>query len=362
VGRRTQSLGAAAAVAALAYFGTDTTAFPYILSDSLYAAALIAGTACFLLYIESARAGWLLLTGSAIGLAICFRAIGLALLPALALAIVAGRGVRRGGLMRAAALTVLPIALFCGAAASSQLLHNGRFVLGSWGGMDLLGKLPLLSRPVPEDTGFARLNPILDEMEPAREKLSRLNPLLEALAARQYYDYLRWQVIVPELERNWAEWREADQHRQGRLAAELATAYIAEDPAGFLRRTAIDLAGLWAMPRWLTEAEQEAAVARFEAVGELPLLAAFAQTPEGQLDYYKLVPDPTDPVRVWVFRAVTLTFLALSIGLAALVLSRGGRRALSLSPDLLLIVLAVHGVYCGTALMEGVYARYIMPT
>jgi len=119
---------------------------------------------------------------------------------------------------------------------------------------------------------------------------------------------------------------------------------------------------LWAMPRWLTEAEQEAAVAQLEAVGELPFLAAFAQTPEGQLDYYKLVPDPTDPARVWVFRAVTLTFLALSIGLAALVLSRGGRRALSLSPDLLLIVIAVHGVYCGTALMEGVYARYIMPT
>src|SRR5437870_13513684 len=135
-------------------------------------------------------------------------------------------------------------------------------------------------------------------MEPARENLSRLNALLEALAARQYYDYLRWQVIVPELERNWAEWREADQHRQGRLAAELATAYIAEDPAGFLRRTAIDLAGLWAMPRWLTEAEQEAAVARLEAIGELPLLTVFAQTPEGQLDYYKIVPDPSDPLPI----------------------------------------------------------------
>src|SRR5439155_27236460 len=128
-------------------------------------------------------------------------------------------------------------------------------------------------------------------------------------------DYLRWQVIVPELEWNWAEWRETDQHRQGGLAAELATAYIAEDPAGFLRRTAIDLAGLWAMPRWLTEAGQAAGVAALEAVGELPFLAAFAQTPEGQLDYYKLVPDPTDPVRVWVFRAVTLAFWGLSLGL-----------------------------------------------
>src|SRR5207253_10400595 len=188
----------------------------------------------------SARAGWLLLTGSAIGLAICFRAIGLALLPALALAIVAGRGVRRGGLVRAVALTVLPIALFCGAAASSQLLHNGRFGLGSWGGMDLLGKLPLLSRPLPDTSGFGRLNVILDEMQPARDKLSRLNPLLEALAARQYYDYLRWQVIVPELERNWAEWREAEQHTEGRLGGGVATRHICEDPAGLPRPTALD--------------------------------------------------------------------------------------------------------------------------
>src|SRR5207245_629127 len=117
-----------------------------------YAAVLIAGIACFLLYVESARAGLLLLASCGIGLAICFRAIGLALLPGLAVAICVERRARRGGLVRAVALTALPIAVFCGAAASSQLLHNGRFGLGSWGGMDVLGKLPLLSRPVPEDT------------------------------------------------------------------------------------------------------------------------------------------------------------------------------------------------------------------
>jgi hypothetical protein len=361
VGRRTQSLGAAAAVAVLAYFATDTTEFPYILSDSLYAAALIAGIACFLLYVDSPRFG-LLLAGSGIGLAICFRVIGLALLPGLAVAILLDRGARRGSLARAAVLTVLPVALFCGAAASSQLLHHGRFGLGSWGGMDVLGKLPLLSRPVPEDTGLARLNPILDQMQPAREQLTRLNPLLEALAARQYYDHLRWEVVVPELERSWPEWREGDEHRRGRLAAKLATAYIAEDPLGFLRRTAIDLLGLWAMPRWLTEAEYDAASAQLEAIGELPFLSAFARTPEGQLDYYKIVPDPSDPTRIIAFRVVVLAFWALSLGMIALALSGRGRRALSLAPDLVLMVLVVHGVYAATALMEGVYARYIMPT
>jgi hypothetical protein len=94
----------------------------------------------------------------------------------------------------------------------------------------------------------------------------------------------------------------------------------------------------------------------------LPFLAAFAQTPEGQLDYYKIVPDPSDPAQVWVFRLAVVMFLALSVGLGALALTRSGRHALSLAPDLVLIVLAVHSVYAGTALMEGVYARYIMPT
>jgi len=362
IGRRTRSFGAAAAVAVLAYFATDTTEFPYILSDSLYAAALIAGIACFLLYIDSRRPGLLLLAGGAIGLAICFRVIGLALLPGLAVAVLLDRGARRVGLVRAVVLTALPIVLFCGAAASSQLLHHGRFGLGSWGGMDVLGKLPLLSRSVPEDGGLARLNPILDQMQPAREQLTRLNPLLEALAARQYYDHLRWEVVVPELERSWPEWREGDEHRRGRLAAKLATAYIAEDPLGFLRRTMIDLLGLWAMPRWLTEAEYDAASAQLEAIGELPFLSAFARTPEGQLDYYKIVPDPSDPVRIIVFRVGVLAFWGLSLGVIALAATRRGRRGLSLAPDLVLIVLVVHGVYAATALMEGVYARYIMPT
>jgi len=116
-----------------------------------------------------------------------------------------------------------------------------------------------------------------------------------------------------------------------------------------------------------TEAEYDAASAQLEAIGELPFLSAFARTPEGQLDYYKIVPDPSDPSRVIVFRVGVLAFWALSLGVVALgvvalAATRRGRRALSLAPDLVLIVFAVHGVYAATALMEGVYARYIMPT
>src|SRR5207253_1846015 len=132
-------------------------------------------------------------------------------------------------------------------------------------------------------------------MESGRDKLGHLNPFVEALVARQYYEYLRWYVVVPELERSWPEWRDGDDYRQGQLAAKLARAYIAQDPLGFARRTAIDLAGLWAMPRWLTVGERDAALVGIEAAGELPGLTSFLRTPEAQLEYYQIVPDPNDP-------------------------------------------------------------------
>ena len=42
--------------------------------------------------------------------------------------------------------------------------------------------------------------------------------------------------------------------------------------------------------------------------------------------------------------------------------TRRGRAVLLTAPDLMLILLAVHALYVGTALMEGVHERYIMPT
>jgi hypothetical protein len=268
---------------------------------------------------------------------------------------------RRRDFVMAAVLSALPITLLYCCAASSQLVHNGRFALGTWGGMDVLGKLPLLARPVPENTGFAHLNGIVKAMEPARRKLSRLNPLIEALAARQYYEYLRWYVIVPHLESSWAPWRDGNDDKRGWLGAELAKAYVAEDPLGFLRRIAIDLAGLWAMPRWLTRAEHSAALAQIDRIGELPFLTAFSRTPDGSLDYYKIIPDPSDPTKIAVFRIVVVAFWAFSVAFLALVVSRRGRDA-PITPDLMLIVLAVHAIYLGTALMEGMHERYIMPT
>ena len=136
----------------------------------------------------------------------------------------------------------LPAGFLYSGAAFSQLMHNGRFVLGNWGGMDFLGKVPLLSGRLPEASPFARLNSIVDELQPARDKLRLVNnPFLEALIAGQYYEYLRWFVIVPELQRSWPSWRAGDEYHRGQLAASLAISYVTADPIGFLRRTAVDL-------------------------------------------------------------------------------------------------------------------------
>jgi len=367
---RTQNFIAAATTLIVALWLTDTTGFPYVLSDSLYAALLIAAAACFLFYAETGRAGALLAASAGIGAALTFRTIGLALLPAFLIAAFIPSLTRRRHPLMTAALILLPIAGFYGAAAASQLAHNHRFVLGSWGGMDILGKVPLLSRPVPPDSPYARLNGIVDAMQPARALLARLDPLLEALAARQYYEHLRWDVVRPALKDSWPDWRDADEYGRGQLAARIAAAYAAQDPVGLLHRTAIDLLGLWAMPRWLTEGEQEAMQAELDKTGGLPFLADAAPptdvatdaAAQAALGYYKIVPDPTDAVQVIGFRIVVIVFWMFSLGFVVLLAARPSLKAWQVAPDLLLILLAVHAVYLGTALMEGVHERYIMPT
>jgi hypothetical protein len=359
VQRRARSFAAAVATLVVVFAATDTTSFPYVLSDPIYAAALTAGIAGFILYSDTPRTGFLLLASVGLGIAVTFRAIGLALLPGFFFAIVLDRIGRRRGLVSTVALGAFPIAVLCLAAASSQLIHNGRFVVGSWGGMDVLGKVPLLGRAVPEASGS--LNRLVKAMELGRTKLRQLNPFVESLAARQYYEFLRWYVIIPELERSWPDWRDGDDYRRGQLAAELAEAYIAQNKFGFARRTAIDLAGLWAMPRWLTDRERKSALAEIEAAGELPGLTAFLRTPEAQLEYYQIVPYPSDPSQIAIFRLMVASFWVLSLGFIALVLILRVR-APAIMPDVVLILMTVHALYLGTALMEGAYERYIMPT
>jgi hypothetical protein len=94
----------------------------------------------------------------------------------------------------------------------------------------------------------------------------------------------------------------------------------------------------------------------------LPFLSSFAETAEGQLDYYKIVPGPRGSAPVFIFRAVVIAFWSLTIGFVALAVNRHGRKELRTVPDILFMLLALHAIYLGTAIMEGVHDRYIMAT
>jgi hypothetical protein len=359
--RRSGSLALGIAALLVIAAAADIDEFPYLMSDPIYAASLTAGIACFVLYAAAPRPALLLLAGTGFGIAVTFRAVGLALLPGFLVAVAAERSGRGGRMLPALALAILPVVLLVCAAGASQFAHHDRFALGSWGGMSVLGKLPLLSHPVTDDARLGRLNGIVESMAPVRQKLRQLDPLTRSLVTRQYHEYLRWYLLVPELDASWTEWHAADSHRQGRLASELAQAYIAKDPLGYAWLTATDLAGLWAMPRWLGSEERAAAIAELERAGELPLLGDFLRTEQAEDEFYRIVPEPTGPVRLAIFRTTVVAFWVLSLGLAGFIATRPAAAA-RLVPDLLLIVVAVHAVYLGTALMEGAHERYIMPT
>ncbi len=363
IGRRTRSFPAAAATRLVACGLTDTSHFTWVLSDGIYAVALTTAAACLVIYGEGRKISWLLLASAALGTAIALRAIGLALLPAFLIAAVVAAVERGRRPLSTVIVAMVPAAVICCSAAASQLAHHGRFVVAGASGMDMLGKLPLLSHTLSDDSPWARLNDVIETMQSAREKLGRADdPSLEALIAWQYYEYLRWFVIVPGLEDSWALWREADDYERGRLATALVTAYAVADPAGLFHRTLIDFWGLWTMPRWHTQSEHRSTTTALARLGVLPYLTAFAETAEGKLVYYKILIDPSPQLWVFAFRLTIAAFWCACACLLAALAARRWRGAARSVPDLWFIVLGVHGAYLGTALMEGAYERYIMPT
>jgi hypothetical protein len=363
VGNRTASFPAAAAVLLLACLCTRTGEAEELISDTLYAAALISAAALMVLHAARPNSALLVLAGFGIGIAIAFRTIGYALAPPLLIAAVLHARVSGRPASRVFVAAALPaLAVYC-AAATSQYLHHGEFGVGSSGGMSLLGKALVLARPLDSASSLPVLAGLAEAAAPVRSALRRIDdPLLETLVARQYHEYLRWYIALPELEREWPLWREASESRRARLAARLALTYIAQDPAGYARQAAIDFLGLWTMPRWLFGPELERLGDELDRLGELPFLTEFSKTHEGRYDFYQILPSRPDPLRAVLLRTSSAAFWVLSIGLFLAFAHRRFRPIVWHSPDLLFAALAVHAVYFGTALAESAHERYLMPT
>jgi hypothetical protein len=359
VGWRLASFPAALVVFALLWWHFDPSAAYQLMSEALYAPALTGGAASFVLYAMRKRPGWLVLAGTCVGLAMVSRSIGYALVPALLLGVLVAEGLGVRTALRRLAISLVPVALLGGAAAASNFVQNGSFAIGSTGGVSLLGKALVLARPLP-DGRFAEVAWLARPAEQVREALDRTPDLmLRALLARQYYEYLRWELAWPRFLETWPEWSRAGVAERARLASSLAWAQLRADPLGYARLAATDYLALWAMPRHLTDAEHERMVNVLESLGELVFLSDFRRTEEGALEYYQIVPPPRAAAAVWGGRALAALFWAVSLPTLFLLAKPRLARCV---PDLVFLVAAVHVSYAVTALNEAAIERYVAAT
>ncbi len=335
-----------------------------VMSDWLYASAITAACAMLILYARRPSLSLLIGTSLFIGLAITFRTIGYVLVPAFLLPITFHARAWRRRLVTLLGYAIFPIAVLYCLASMSNFVRHGKFAIGSWGGMSLLGKGLVLAKLLPNSAPLAEINWLAERAEPVRAAVDRIgNPVLRALVGRQYYAYLRWWLAWPEFEKTWPAWRIASEAERGQLAGQLALAYVVSEPRGYLGLVALDYMSLWLVPRLFTPDEVSRLKSQLQGIGELPFLSKFAETKEGQYEYYQIVPPPTDAFTVYGKRLTVLAFWGLSLASLALLLLRRYRGAVVRGvPDLLFIMLAVHGTYLVTASVEAGIERYIMPT
>jgi hypothetical protein len=185
----------------------------------------------------------------------------------------------------------LPLVLCYAAGASSNLHRHGHFRIGSYAGMSLLGRGVVLAQPLSENSSFKSADWIVEAVLPVRNALAQIqHPILKALVVRQYYDNLRWFVLLDQFEERLPGWREASHYEQGRLAGFLASAYIRNDFCGYSELFALDYLSLWVVPRILTTNEHEFLERTYRTLDPLPFLAEFEKTDLGAIHYYKVVP------------------------------------------------------------------------
>jgi len=312
-----------------------------VMSEPLYAGAVTAGIASLIFYTMRATARSLFAASMFFGIAIVCRTIGYALLPAFFLVVWCNN--RRGDrFVRACVLTVLPMALISGLAATSNLIHNGSFAIGSWGGVSILGKGLVLARPLPDGDPQAQLNWTSAVTLPVREVLGRVeNPFLRAMIQRQYYEYLRWWIAWPRFEQSWDAWKFANKTERNRLATQLATTYLTKDVPGYLGLVGFDYLSLWPLPRYLTASEEPSLRSELFSLGPLPYLSTLAELPEGKNEYYQIIPKSKTTMFVYLTRSLIASFWGITITILWCLVRHFWYTVTNVT-DLLFIILAVH--------------------
>lgn len=354
VGRSLCSLPAGLAVLGLPWLqpvvGHATAS---VMTEALFLAATL-GAAALCLSATPLRSRVLLGIGACLGAAFLLRTAGFAIAAAVLLFLVV---VLRVG-WRGLTLVLAPMfaAWLLGAAVQAQV--NGRFALGSFGGVSLIGKGAFLAR---DD---ARLPEALQGLPQAAAEARDLvaaapNWRLAERLRLQAYEDLRFKWIWPRAEAGLRGWNPQDPSSWTALSGPLAMGLIRADPAGYTRLVAQDYVALFTWP----ELTSRAAI-----VEDRDFLLARPRTLIAADCDLATAPDCW-PVLPWVpalpLWRVLQVIAVLALPLSLLVLLAGATAACRLAPwpgrVLLLSALLIQAQAVATALAEGGLLRYATP-
>lgn len=224
----------------------------WMMTESLYLALVMAGLAALFRHARRNGLAPLVAAGALFGLATITRSTGIVF---LGLPILAALFDRRSPLRRCirhAVVPLAPAALVMLCAMSWNQARHGHFEIGSWSGLSLLTKALLLTTP----GDVEGLPPPIQAVEPyaARDRaLIAAQPDLAARLRAQVQSTssdLRWSVFIPDAEKTWPAWKQADWRRRGQMAGDVSKVLIRRHPLGALSLWANDWLSLVVQPAY----------------------------------------------------------------------------------------------------------------
>ncbi|MBV9653384.1 MAG: hypothetical protein JOZ42_02345 [Acetobacteraceae bacterium] len=227
----------AVAVVPLAMFHPGIWEAPgWMMTESVYVSLVFAGMAAQFHYARNPGVAPLMLAGLCFGLATILRSTGLLfLLLPVGAALFNGARPFASSLKEAGAALAVALCLIVGAMSWNASRH-GHFEIGSWSGISLLTKALLLTEP-DDARGFPPLEAVA-HYAPEERALIAAQPDLAARLRAQVQvasTDLRWGVFVPEAEKTWPAWQDADWRGRGLLAQRVSEDLIRRHPLGAAR-------------------------------------------------------------------------------------------------------------------------------
>ena len=220
-----------------------------IMSEALFVAMILAGLGLQFRYTRLDSLGDLLGAAIFFALAAVTRTTGMAflLIPMLCAMLDRRRGYWGGGLRACCAMLATGLVLIM-AMAGNHAKH-GRFEIGSWTGMAVLGKGLLLL----DESDVPVLPPPASAAAPEAARLRVLVDAQPNIADRmraqmQASEDLRFALFFPAAEENWPDWQIADWRERGALALTVGSRLIERHPLGFLQVWARDWGSLVLYP------------------------------------------------------------------------------------------------------------------